>query len=131
VVQSRHTSQNQHQRQNHPATPNIPTNPYGRRADTYVRPYGSTANVIVGAGLAPALLSKTPHPAAFAFDFDFVWRLCATRYEAVGFVLKRFKRFLGFGFVLKRFKRFLGFGFGFVLKRFKRFLGFGFVFGFV
>ncbi|MDR0331391.1 MAG: hypothetical protein LBH93_06770 [Chitinispirillales bacterium] len=20
------------------------------------------------------------------FDFDFVWRLCATRYEAVGFV---------------------------------------------
>jgi hypothetical protein len=25
---------------------------------------------------------KTIHPAAF----DFVWRLCATRYEAVGFV---------------------------------------------
>ncbi|MDR0331064.1 MAG: hypothetical protein LBH93_05100 [Chitinispirillales bacterium] len=22
----------------------------------------------------------------FDFDFDFVWRLCATRYEAVGFV---------------------------------------------
>jgi hypothetical protein len=27
---------------------------------------------------------KTILPAAF--DFDFVWRLCATRYEAVGFV---------------------------------------------
>jgi hypothetical protein len=29
---------------------------------------------------------KTIHPAAFDFDVDFVWRLCATRYEAVGFV---------------------------------------------